>query len=270
MPVLKKTLIMTSVAAALGAVIFGREATSYVSTAFSGVREAMKSEVPIDFEVARARELVSQLVPDIRECMRKIAEQQVDVESRQMQLAEKELSLKKQKDVILAMQDDLSTGKGEYIYAGLTYSSEEVKQDLENRFGRYKAAENVLMSDLKILEARRQTLTANTQRLSDLNQAKMELEVKVEQLEARVQTVSAAETVSVLAIDDSSLSQAEKLIEDLNRELDVKERVLDAEVKFADLIPVDRQPSLEEGDISKQIEAHFGLTTKSDSVAKTK
>ncbi len=44
--------------------------------------------------------------------MRKIAEQQVDVESRQMQLAEKEEALKKQKEVILAMQSDVSSGKG--------------------------------------------------------------------------------------------------------------------------------------------------------------
>ncbi len=98
----------------------------------------------------------------------------------------------------------------------------------------------------------------------------MDLEVKIEQLEARVQTVAAAETVSTLAIDDSSLSQAAKLIEDLNKELDVKERVLDAEVKFADLIPVEAQSAKNEEDISKQIEAHFGLTPKTASVAKTK
>ncbi len=62
---------------------------------------------------------------------------------------------------------------------------------------------------------------------------------KIEQLEACVQTASASENVSLLAVDDSSLSQASKLIDDLTRQLDVRERTLDAEVRFADLIPVE-------------------------------
>ncbi|MFO0979770.1 MAG: hypothetical protein U0996_25450 [Planctomycetaceae bacterium] len=270
MKLIKKSVMTATAVSAVAAMIFGRDAISYVSTAFRGVQDAVKSEVPVEFEVERARDLVAQLVPDIRKCMHKIAEQQVDVESRQLQLSEKEASLNKQKEVILAMQNDLSNGKGEYVYAGLSYTSAEVKQDLERRFDRYKAAESVLMSDKKILEARRQTLAANTQRLSDLNEAKMDLQVKIEQLEARAQTVAAAESVSSLAIDDSSLSQAAKLIEDLNRQLDVKERVMDAEAKFADLIPVEQKRDDAEGDISRQIELHFGLAPKSAAVAKSK
>jgi hypothetical protein len=88
--------------------------------------------------------------------------------------------------------------------------------------------------------------------------AKKELEVKLEQLQARLQTIRAAETVSTLAIDDSNLSHAKKLIADLNKQLDVKEKVLDAEGKFTGLIPVEatESPAAPE-DIGQQIDAYF-------------
>jgi ribosomal protein L29 len=70
-------------------------------------------------------------------------------------------------------------------------------------------------------------------------QAKKELEVKLEQLQARLETLRAAETVSKLSIDDSNLSHARQLIADLNKQLDVKQKLLDAEGKFAGLIPVE-------------------------------
>lgn len=269
MRTLKKSLIGSAAVALLGTFVFGRDVVSYAYTGFNNVRNAVKSEVPIEFEVDRARALVGQLVPDIRECMLLIAEQQVDVESRQLTLAEKEASLAKQKDAILTMQADLASGESSFVYAGNSYTSDEVKRDLTNRFERYKAAEGTLSADRKVMEARRQTLVANTQRLSDLNQAKMDLEVKIEQLQARVQTVSAAETVSLLAFDDSSLSHASKLIDDLNKQLDVKERMLDAEVKFADLIPVENVRPEASADISQQIDAHFGRSANSTTVAKT-
>lgn len=266
---LKKSLVGSAVVALLGTFVFGRDVVSYAYTGVNNVRNAVKSEVPMEFEVDRARTLVGQLVPEIRECMLLIAEQQVDVESRQLTLAEKEASLAKQKNTILTMQADLATGEPSFVYAGHSYTSDEVKQDLTKRFERYKAAESIVAADRKVLNARRQTLTANTQRLSDLNQAKMDLEVKVEQLQARVQTVNASENVSLLAFDDSSLAQASKLIDDLNKELDVKERMLDAEVKFADLIPVESVRPEESADIFQQLDAHFGPSATSTAVAKS-
>ena len=91
--------------------------------------------------------------------------------------------------------------------------------------------------------------------------------MKLEQLQARVHTVKAAETVSQLAIDDSNLSHARKLITELNKQLDVKQKMLDVEGKFVGLIPVESVAPSVPVDLDKQIDAYFSQSTPEDAVA---
>ena len=264
---LKKLLIGSAVAVGMGSFLFGRDAVSYLRVGCHNVRQAVKAEIPVEVEIARARSLVDQLVPDIRACMHVIAEQQVDIEHMSVALARKDSDLSKQKDSILALRSDLGSGKSTFTYASHKYTSGDVKRDLAMRFERYKSAEELLSADRKILTAREQTLVANREKLDGLMHAKKELEVKLEQLQARLQSVRAAEAVSQLAIDDSNLSHARKLIEDLNKQLDVKQRVLDAEVKFTGLIPVDHTGPAIPMDLDQQIDAYFNQPADANQVA---
>lgn len=262
---LKKLVVGSAVALALGTFVFGRDVVSYLRTGFHSVRAAVKSEVPIEFEIQRARTMVDQLVPDIRQCMHVIAEQQVDIEHLGATLAKKEADLAKQREAILTLRADLGSGKGQFVYAGRKYRPHDVKRDLAARFERFKAAEEVLAADRKILSARELTLKANQQKLDGMLQAKKELEVKLEQLQARLQTVRAAETVSTLAIDDSNLSHARALIAELNKQLDIKEKILDSEGKLTGLIPVEATESpVVPNDIDQQIDAYFHAETPAD------
>ena len=254
---LKRGLFGLAVAGLLGTFVFGREAVSYLRAGCQNVRNAVKAEVPIKFEMERARTLVDQLVPDIRQCMHVVAEQQVDIEQLRQTLAQKESDVSKQKDAILTLRTDLGSGRTGFVYARTSYSAADVKRDLASRFERFKVAEEMLAADRKILTAREQTLAANREKLESMMQAKKELEVKLEQLEARIHTVQAAETVSRLAIDDSNLSHARTLISELNRQLDVKQKMLDVEGKFVGLIPVDTVTPTPPADLDQQIDAYF-------------
>lgn len=254
----KKILIGATAAVAVGGFVFGRDVFSYIRTGASSVRQAVKAEVPIEFEIQRARTMVEQLVPDIRKCMHVVAEQQVDIEHLQRTIARKDAELGRQKETLLSLRTELGSGKSVFVFASRSYGVDEVRRDLATRFERYKAAEDILAADRKILSAREQNLAANQEKLTGMLQAKKDLEVKLEQLQARLETIRAAETVSTLAIDDSNLSHARRLIDDLNKQLDVKEKVLDAEGKFAGLIPVEA-PAAETApsNITEQIDAYF-------------
>lgn len=253
----KRILVGTALVAVLGGFVFGRDLFSYLRTGAASLRQAVKAEVPIEFELQRARNLVEQLVPDIRRCMHVIAEQQVEVEHLQQQIARKEEELSKQRDALVSLRNDLGSGRSVFVYANRTYTPQEVKQDLAARFERFKAAEEILAADRKILAAREQNLAANQEKLQGMLQAKKELEVKLEQLQARLETVRAAETVSTLTFDDSQLSQARKLIAELNKQLDIKQRMLDAEGKFTGLIPVENENVDNPEDICQQIDAYL-------------
>ena len=63
-------------------------------------------------------------------------------------------------------------------------------------------------------------------------------------------------------LDNSQLVRAKKLIGELNKQLDVAQRVLDAEGKFTGLIPVEALNPVPE-DLSAQIDEYFGRGSKS-------
>lgn len=253
---IKQAIYGVAALSALATWVFGRDVVSYAKTWGGSVRQAVKREVPVEFEVARARELVENLIPEIHTCMHVIAEQEVDVEHLTEEIGRKESELASQKEVILSRQTDLKSGQASYSYAGQSYSAEQVRQDLAKRFDRFKVAEETVKKEKQVLEARQKALAANRDKLDNMLAAKTDLELQLEQLEARMKVVQAAETVSTVSIDDSELSRAKKLIRELNKQLDVKEKVLAADNKFSDLIPAEPKPTAPH-DLESQIEAHF-------------
>lgn len=183
---LKKTLIGAAVAAVVSSFIFGRDVMSYARTFGSEVRNAVKSEIDVEFEVERARRLVEDLVPEIRKCMHVIAEQKVEVDELAQDVTERELALSRQEDAILALRDHLGSDRKTFVFASRNYSRAEVERDLKLRFERFRAAESSLKSDMQILAAREKSLRANEDTLQGMLGQKQTLEVELAQLEARL------------------------------------------------------------------------------------
>ena len=258
---IKKALIGTAITAILGTFVFGRDVFSYAKTWGTSVRDAVKAEVPIEFEVERARKMIEDLVPDMRNCMHVIAEQQVDIENLNESISQRATELAKQKEAILTLKTDVDSGDTKFVYASRTYTTDEVKRDLSQRFERFKVAEQTLKREQQILSAREKALAANQDNLEGMLVTKQDLEVQIEQLEARMKAVRAAETISTVEIDNSNLSRAKALIRQLNKQLDVKEKVLDAEGKFAGLIPVEMKTDVPEN-IGQQVDAYFATNTE--------
>ena len=263
---LKKALITSAVVLVAGTFVFGRDVWSYARTWGATVRDAVKREVPVEFQVERARDLVEKLVPDIRDCIHKIAEQQVDIEHRSREIAQRDEELGRQKQVILTLRSDLESGSGTFKYASRTYTETQVKRDLALRFERFKVAEESIGRDKQILAAREKTLRANEEKLDTLLASKKELEVQIEQLDARLKTVQAAQAASNLNFDDSRLARAKKLIGELNKQLDVQVKMLDAEGKFAELIPIETEPKPNVENVTEQIDAYFGPAKATENV----
>lgn len=259
---LKKTLVGLAAGALVSTLVFGKDVFSYVKTAGTQARDAIKAEVPIEFEIQRARDMVENLVPDIRKCMHVIAEEEVNVDHLQREIARCDTDLNKQKGEILALRRDVDLGKQTYQYASRSYSANDVKRDLACRFERFKTAESTLASKKQILTAREKSVVAAREKLENMLSDKRDLEVQIENLEARMKTLQAAQTATSVQLDNSQLARAKKLIGDLNKQLDVAQRVLDAEGKFSGLIPVETTPAVPE-DLSAQIDEYFSKDAQS-------
>jgi peptidoglycan hydrolase CwlO-like protein len=255
---IKKVLIGSAIAVVAGFFFFGKGLFSYARTAANEIRESVRGEVPLDFEVKRARDEVEALVPDIRKCMQLVAEQQVNIGHLETEVERHAGSLESQKQAIVALRNHLASGAEQYVSFGREYSQDEVRRDLHRKLERFELSEEELDRDRKVLSAHRNMLAANQQKLDEMLSAKRDLEVQIVQLEARLKTLQAAEAASALEFDDSQLARAKKLIGELNKQLDVRAAMLEAEGKFTDGIPVETESEPAPVDILERIDAKFG------------
>ncbi len=252
---IKKVLIGSAAAVAIGSLVFGTDLFSYIRTSAHKVRREVKANVPLDFEIQRAREMVDHLVPDIRENMHLIAQEEVETEDLAQQLTRAEKNLAEQREHILALRADVDNGGGKFRYAGHMATGQEVRAELNRRFDHFKTAEATLDAKRRMLEAREKSLTAARQKLEGMLTAKRDLEVQVQNLEARLKMVQAAETTSQFHFDDSQLSRCKKLVQDLRKRLDVAERVMEQDGKLLENLSVDTEAP---EDIGEQVDRYFG------------
>ncbi len=257
-----KKLACTGVGAALLAgLVFGTDAYSYISTTASRVSDNVKNSVPVEFELDRARKMIQDLTPEIRRNMHLIAKEEVEVEKLQSRVGDLEEKLSSNKADIMRLKNDLDSGSTYFTYAGHEYSRNAVQTDLAGRFERFKTQDATRVKLESILRAREQGLEAARAKLDGMLTARRQLEVDVENLEARQKMVEVAQTSSKFAFDDSHLSKTKRLIDDIRTRIDVAERMVDVDGELAGEIQLEEQVDT---DISNEVASYFGLEIELD------
>jgi len=256
---------MLAGAAVLVGLFCWRDVASYSSTAFSQARECFKENVPITFEIDRARDMIKGLGPEIKKNLHVIAKEEVEVARLEREIATLDERLSHDKGDILRLKNDVEQGGETYTYAGRKFSATQVKMDLSNRFARYKTNDATREKLTKILAARQASLDGARQKLDAMIAAKRQLEVDVENLAARQRMVEVAQTTSDLHLDNSQLSQTRELLDDLRTRVDVAERLVAAEAPTNVEIPLEEPAS---SNILDEVTTYFsGETPRSTETA---
>ncbi len=249
-----------SVAGVAILVLFGSNALGYVQTLFGWAKEKADDAVSIELKVANAERMVAELNGEIRNFTKAVTEQQIDKERLEATIATQDAGLAKQKKDILALKADLDRGERQYVFNGRSYSSEQVQNDLDLKFKRFKRETDSLKRDRELLQKREDILAANSSRFEEMVAAKKDLESQIASLKDRMKDLKADEAVGALAIDDSKMARARKLIDELNRKLDVEERLRENEGRVASEIKVPEKKEIK--NVSKEIEDFFGDEAK--------
>lgn len=251
---LKKILFVSGGSALLLGLVFGRDAFSYVGTSIARVHHSVRDNVPVEFEIERARNMIKDLVPEIRHNMHLIAKEEVQVEQLGAQVAQLESRLDRSREELLTLKTDLDSGRDYFHYAGHRYTSDQVKNDLSSRFARFKTNDATRVQLTKVLAARQKSMAAARQKLEGMLAAKQQLELDIENLEARLKMVEVAQATSEFNFDDSHLARTKSLLTDIQTRIEVAERLVNSETTFDYEIPLDA-PEVE--DVSDEITAYF-------------
>jgi hypothetical protein len=237
-------------------VLFGRDAASYVSTTYHKLTSSVQESVPVEFQIDRARQMVKDLEPEIRNSMHVIAKEEVALEQLNHQIDANQARADKDKGDILRLQADLGSNKTTYRYASRSYTSDEVKQDLSRRFSRFKVADDTLNSMKQMRDAREKNLDAAQQKLAAMINARHKLDVDIQNLEAKRKLVEVAQASSEYVFDDSQLARCKELIGDIRTRLDVAAKLANADITVETEIPLD---DVAPADITDQVTEYFNL-----------
>lgn len=258
---IKKLVVTTLGVGLLGGVLGATNLGSYLTTGCRQVSDSVEDSVPMTFQIDRARNMVRDLEPEIRHSMHVIAKEEVEVGELDKRLETATAKAGKDKSEIMRLQSDLSSGKNVFRYAGHSYSEGEVKEDLARRFNRYKTVDGTIESLQQMRDARQRNLDAAREKLTAMIGAQRQLQVDVENLEAKLKLVEVAEASSDFQFDDSKLARAKQLMVDIRTKLDVAAKLANADTTFQEEIPLDET---EAEDVTTQVAEYFGLESESE------
>jgi predicted nucleic acid-binding Zn-ribbon protein len=250
----KKGLFAAGGLLLLLALFFGRDAFSYMSTTAGWVHRSVKDSVPVQFELERARKMITAIEPEISHHKREIAREELDLRKLEEQVKRDRDELAGNWRDIQRLRDDLTRGDSNYVYVGRSYTSKQVETDLGCRFDRYQTKEATLQKLDKIHEARQRGLQAAQEKLQAMIAAKRQLEVQVENLEARLKMVEVAKAASDFQIDDSQLSRTRQLLTDIEARIEVDAQLVNADEIVTDEIQLEEPDT--KGNVLERITAY--------------
>lgn len=250
----KKMILAGGAVALLSTAALGVPLWSYARCGASWLSESASDSVPLEWELKRARQMISDLRPEIEGNAERIAREKVEVARLESQLSDTEERLAKTQSDIERLSEDLRSGEGTYSYAGRTYTSAQVKSDLGNRFKRFKTRKETAEKLRQMLAARQASLDAAHERMDAMLSAKRQLEVEVENLQARVSALRVAQTSSKLSLDDSQLAHTRELLDDIATRIDVAEETMAVDAEYFGQIDLDEP---QEENLLDEISAYF-------------
>ena len=252
---LKVGVLGTAAALVVGGTVFGTELGSYLRSSTRCVTSAVKDNVPVEFELRRARDLLDDIIPEMHASIRSIAEQEVEIASLRAEIGDSEKAIAEAKGKVAKVRECLATPGNSYSIGQVIYSRDELKEDLARRFERTKEAELALAGKKRLLSNREKSLQAALQVFERTRGQRAQLENQIAALESQHKLVQMASVGSGVQIDHSKLAQTEKLIADIKKQLDVAERVLAHKAKFVDSIPVDS--AVDEKELLTEVDAYL-------------
>lgn len=252
--VLKYGVISLAGAALVGGAVFGTDLYSYVTSGSRQIRSAVKHNVPIEFELARARDLVDDIVPEMQANVRLVAQQEVEIAALRDEIDGARQSLTGERGRLTKLRLCLASDDVSFAIGDVTYSRDEIGRELARRLDLVREAEIVFAGKERLLQNRQKSLAAAIQVLERTRSQKALLEGQIASLESQHRLIQAASVGSGTQIDTSKLAQTQQLINDIKKHLDVAERVLAHESRFVEPMVVD---VLDEKEVTRQVDEYL-------------
>lgn len=249
--------------------LFGRNLMPYAGTAVSKAQSWADSMVDTNYKIDTVRRSLGKIEEGIEPMVYQIAQQKVQIERLTEEIEESDDSLARSHNHIMKLRNHLDSGETSYVSTrGKSFSQTQVRTNLERSFRNYKMQEERVAALRTTLEAREQGLAAAQQNLEVTHAKRVELENKIDSLEAQLKMLEVSRTASSFnAHDNSELARIENMVDEVQSRIDTEIMVNRIGPEMGSEIPVD-EIDVESGDIIQAVDAYFGSSADDNVVSK--
>ncbi len=262
---MKRLTVVAVVLGVLGTVGVTTGMTSYLRTSSKAIKSAVKDSIPIEFEIQRARDLLDDLVPELKANTKLVASEEVEVASLEQEIARQQESIAAEREKVQLLRASLREQKANYRFGAIDYEREELVGELARRFDHLKMAEKLVSGKKDLLKNRQRSLEAAIRKLEQTHVTRVQLAAEIEDLEAQFRLLDAQAGEGEFKFDDSKLAETQKVIRELRKKLDVSQRYLAREAKFLETIPIEA-PEASEDDVVDRVDAYLRAGVEATSV----
>lgn len=259
---IKKALVVLGVLLVGGWLWAKTDLGSYAKTAWKNLRASVKRQVPVEFDIQRARDMLASLDGEADKLIGVMAEEMAGIEKGEKEITDLQAAVARQEEIIRDMNTRLKTEGSVITVGGTQRSRDRFAADLERKFTNFKLAQGTLESKKESLEYRRQNLDAAKEQLEALRAKKAELHARIERVETELRKVQADEAWANRCgkFDDTQLAKVKDLVEEL--ETAVKTRKYEVKLRGEDrTIVTAPTPSVSPADLTQEIDSHLGSKT---------
>ncbi|MFY9343138.1 MAG: hypothetical protein WAT39_11645 [Planctomycetota bacterium] len=252
---LKWMLLGGTVLGGAGFLFLGTDFPSYVSTAFSSVREGVVGQIPVEIELKRAANLIRQIDPQIETCKLDLARAEVELDNLQSSVGHLEKVVEGQEKELKVGARLLSGDGNNHVQLAADFPARRrVSTSLERTKDSFVNNVAILKTKRTLIDRQTKAVEAAKQRLVAVRTERVALEDQVQSLKTQQMQIEALSAHSSrFDLDSTALSQAKEVIAGVRKRLDVAQRLLENEIAF------EAEPTAiaDERDVVKEIHELF-------------
>jgi hypothetical protein len=217
-----------------------------------------KGKGTLETRIGALHQRVDTLSQEINKHIHAVAVSDVKVDRLREEVRGMEDRLAAQKRRILKMRSDLASGHEFITYGDKQYTPEQVRDQLEQDFVAYKTAQKELEFKKKQLSLDETALRTANKQLLALRNKKLDLKLKLSELDAKLREIRLAQSSSRLQLDTGEFARVEAEIRKIEDDLKVEKKKLDLRAQFLDG-PINPEAKSEKPNVEKEIDIFFKL-----------
>jgi hypothetical protein len=242
----------------VGGLLFGGKIVPYAKTAVKKVRSAAQDTVSVSFQIDAAKLQLEAIGPEIHNMVHQISKEEVQVKRLAADLKQHKKMLDRSYDEMMTLRSHVQSGDQVYVDTrGRSHNVARVEQDLRHRFSLYQTAEKTMGKKGEILTIRKESLIAAHSKLDEAKAQQRELEMQIENLQARNRMNEVVATATQINIDNSQLAKTRAMLDDIDARISADEEYLNIAPKYFGQIPVSADSVISEKDIMDEMDAYF-------------